>query len=69
MAIISKSTLSEIYNKKYFEEGKDKIVIKETNLSNPNEDVKEIVLSGVDGEYLFINPEWLKDSAQPYNSL
>ena len=57
MAIISKSTLSEIYNKKYFEEGKDKIVIKETNLSNPNEDVKEFVLSGVDGEYLFINPE------------
>ena len=44
MAIISKSTLSEIYNKKYFEEGKDNIVIKETNLSNPNEDVKEIVL-------------------------
>lgn len=66
--MITKKELSAIYRNDYFMEGTGEISIKETNLTNPNSDLKSLKLTGIDGKYLQISPQWLKDSNEPYNA-
>lgn len=66
--MISKEELCKVYRSEYFDEGEDNIVITENNLTNPDSDLKEVSVSGINGRYLKISSDWLKDTCQPYQA-
>lgn len=66
--MISKEQMSIIYKSSYFVEGNSTVTITEKELTNQQEDLKCVKLSGIDGNFFQICPEWLKDHNEPYQT-
>lgn len=68
MQMINKQQMEMIYNSRYFVEGSSMVTINEKELTNLQDDLRCVKLTGIDGSFLQIYPEWLKDHSKPYQA-
>lgn len=65
--MVNKEELSSLFNAEYFEEGMGEIVVDEPQCCSEN-DLCSVRFCGLEGCYLKIKPDWLKDTSKAYNA-